>query len=309
MSTAARNAWVPAVLGCSEPAGTAWAKAGPHVLELGDEAVLQASAFSLDGRSMRGIRQAVGRGTRACYSCEVRRAGDVPSTEWAAVRDASGRWRVGALERGFSMALGRLGDHRDGEAVLATARDSTGERRALLHFVPWGSTGLSLDVMRRHRQTDNGLSEALIVALFQAAPGPSCAADLLEFRGLPLGTGTRGWAGRGSGSSGLETTAAAGIAVVADRPAATPNSGRVGPAMPVQPDDATSGRGGSSGGGISRPARPALRPRAGRHGGGRRRPARFGRDLRSRCRCLSRHLLRTMTAPARQRLVQLLGAR
>ena len=78
------------------------------------------------------------------------------------------------------------------------------------------------------RQSDNGLSEALIVALFQAAPGPSCAADLLEFRGLPLGTGTRGWAGRGSGSSGLETTAAAEIAVVADRPASTPNSGRSG---------------------------------------------------------------------------------
>ena len=140
MSTAARNAWVPAVLGCSERAGTAWAKAGLLVLELGDEAVVQASAFSLDGRSMRGIRQAVGRGTRAGYSCEVRRAGDVPNTEWAAVRDASGRWRAGAVERGFSMALGRLGDHRDGEAALATlatVRDLTGELRALLHFVPW----------------------------------------------------------------------------------------------------------------------------------------------------------------------------
>lgn len=201
MSTAARNAWVPAVLGCSERAGTAWAKAGLHVLELGDEAVVQAGAFSLDGRSIRGIRQAVGRGTRACYSCEVRRAGDVPNTEWAAVRDASGRWRVGALERGFSLGL---------------------------------------------------------------------AADLLVFRGLPLGTGTRGWAGRGSGSSGLETTAAAGIAVVADRPASTPNSGRSGSrdtCAPDDPYDATSGRGGSSGGGISCPARPALGPRAGRHGG------------------------------------------
>ncbi|MGN6474928.1 MAG: phosphatidylglycerol lysyltransferase domain-containing protein, partial [Mycobacteriales bacterium] len=41
---------------------------------------------------------------------------------------------------------------------------------AVLHFVPWGEDGLSLDLMRRDRAADAGLNEAMIVAAINAAP-------------------------------------------------------------------------------------------------------------------------------------------
>jgi lysyl-tRNA synthetase class 2 len=67
------------------------------------------------------------------------------------------------------MALGRIGGPGDGDCVVATARKD-GTPRAVLHFVPWGSGGLSLDLMRRDRSAQPGLNEFLIVAAIKAAP-------------------------------------------------------------------------------------------------------------------------------------------
>jgi lysyl-tRNA synthetase class 2 len=161
----ARAAWVPAVMGCSTRGATTWARYGLDVMELGDEAVVELAEFSLEGRSMRGVRQAVGRIERAGYTMRLRRCGDIDAEEWAELKAAATRWRQGAIERGFSMALGRLGDPREAAGLLATAHDAEGRLRAMLHFVPWGKHGLSLDVMRRDPAADNGVNEALIVAV------------------------------------------------------------------------------------------------------------------------------------------------
>jgi len=67
------------------------------------------------------------------------------------------------------MALGRFGDAADGRCVVVTA-SREGRLAAVLHYVPWGEHGLSLDVMRRDRAADNGLNEFLIARTLQAAP-------------------------------------------------------------------------------------------------------------------------------------------
>jgi lysyl-tRNA synthetase class 2 len=170
MTQAARSAWVPAVIGCGHRAGEAWQRAGLDALELGDEAIVDVDTFSLEGRSMRGVRQAAGRVARAGYTTRVRRAGEVTPEEWNEIRASARAWRIGGVERGFSMALNRLGDLRDAGGMLACSYDAEGKLRALLHFVPWGTDGLSLDLMRRDPSSDNGVCEALIVALIQALP-------------------------------------------------------------------------------------------------------------------------------------------
>ena len=164
-----RHAWVPAVMGCSEAGGRAYARAGLSVLELGDEAVLNVDGFSTDGRAMRGVRQAVNRIERTGYTARVRRLSEIPQSERADLERTAAAWRGAQTERGFSMALGRFGDPTDDACVLVTA-EQDGQLRALLHFVPWGSEGLSLDLMRRDREGDNGLNEFLIVAAARAAP-------------------------------------------------------------------------------------------------------------------------------------------
>ena len=166
---AARHAWVPAVIGCSEQGATVYHRYGLDALELGDEAIVDVPEFSLEGRQMRGARQAVARVERAGYCVGVRRAGDIPADELAGLVSAASTWRGAAVERGFSMALSRLGDPADRGCVVVTAHQD-GVLRGLLHFVPWGPDGRSLDLMRRDRTADNGLNELLIVKLIKAAP-------------------------------------------------------------------------------------------------------------------------------------------
>ena len=174
------HAWVPAVIGCGEQGATVYGRHGLDALELGDEAIVTVAEFSLEGRPMRGVRQAVARVERAGYAVAVRRTRDIPAEEMNGLLTASAAWRGAAVERGFSMALSRLGDAADGDCVVVTAHRQ-GTLRGLLHFVPWGTDGLSLDLMRRDRTADNGLNELLIVRLIQKAPALGVTRISLNF--------------------------------------------------------------------------------------------------------------------------------
>jgi lysyl-tRNA synthetase class 2 len=154
------------VLGCSERAAQAYARCGLDALELGDEAVVDAKEFSLEGRSMRGVRQTASRLTRKGYSTQVSRLVDLPPEQMQELARLADHWRDGA-ERGFSMALGRFCDPRDHSITVVVCRDADGAAQGLLGFVPWGANGLSLDVMRRSRDADNGVVELMITALLK----------------------------------------------------------------------------------------------------------------------------------------------
>ncbi|MFI9114330.1 phosphatidylglycerol lysyltransferase domain-containing protein [Streptomyces venezuelae] len=197
LAEAREHAWVPAVMGASEEAGVIYGRHGLSALELGDEAVVEAADFTLEGRAMRGVRQAHNRVRRAGYSVRVRRHDDIPEAEMARLVADADRWRDGATERGFSMALGRLGSPDDGRCVMVECHDAHGELRALLSFVPWGSKGLSLDLMRRDRDGDNGLVEFMVIELLRRADDVGLARVSLNFamfrsvfeRGDRLGAG------------------------------------------------------------------------------------------------------------------------
>ncbi|MEU1732028.1 phosphatidylglycerol lysyltransferase domain-containing protein [Streptosporangium sp. NPDC020145] len=212
LDEATRHAWVPAVIGCSEAGGEVWTREGDlSALEIGDEAVVETAGFTLQGRAMRNVRQMVNRVERAGYTCRVRRVGTLSETERRLIREAADSWRGTETERGFSMALGRFGDPADDECVVVTAHRSCedgaappGEDiRAVLHFVPWGRDGISLDLMRRDRDADPGLNELLIVKALQAAPELGVSRVSLNFamfravlaRGERLGAGPvlRAW--------------------------------------------------------------------------------------------------------------------
>lgn len=264
MEEAERHAWVPAVIGCSETGGEIWTREGRlSALEIGDEAVVDVAAFTLEGRTMRNVRQMVNRVERAGYTCLVRRVGDLTEAEKDRIRHAADSWRGTDTERGFSMALGRFGDPADAGCVVVTAHSHAGgaskagsssktdgsseadgtskaagsskaddsskagsaegamdgdeggegpvsgegvldggtgpgeDIRAVLHFVPWGTDGISLDLMRRDHEADPGLNDLLIVKALQAAPALGVSMVSLNFamfraalaRGERLGAG------------------------------------------------------------------------------------------------------------------------
>ncbi|HWU21874.1 MAG TPA: phosphatidylglycerol lysyltransferase domain-containing protein [Nocardioides sp.] len=203
MDEARANGWTPAVIGAGEAAARAYQRAGLDVLELGDEAILHAPRFTLDGREMRGVRQAVSRCERNGLSTEVRRMRDLPPEEVQHLRDLAEEWRDGAVERGFSMALNRFGEPQDGDAVVVLAR-ADDVPVGLLHFVPWGKDGLSLELMRRNRTSPNGVIETMVAGLMAEAPALGVERVSLNFavfrgvlaRGEQLGAGPTARLGR-----------------------------------------------------------------------------------------------------------------
>ncbi len=205
LDEAARHAWVPAVMGCSELGAEIWCREGGlTALELGDEAVVEVADFTLQGRSMRNVRQMVARVRRQGYQAQIRRVGDLSRTEIEGLVAQADSWRGNPTERGFSMALGRVGGPGDGDCVIATASQD-GVLQGLLHFVPWGSNGLSLDLMRRNRAAQPGVNDFLIVETIKTAQDLGIKRISLNFavfraalaRGERIGAGPvlRAWRG------------------------------------------------------------------------------------------------------------------
>ena len=167
----ARNyGWYPAALSASEEGAAAYVAAGLRAMSLGDEAIIDVHIFTLAGPTMAPVRRAVERVRRAGYTVEVARHADLGTEELTRLSRLADGWRSDGDERGFSMALSRLADPADGRCVAVLARDAEGALRGILSFVPWGVRGLSLDLMRRDRAAENGLTEFLVAGLIAACP-------------------------------------------------------------------------------------------------------------------------------------------
>jgi lysyl-tRNA synthetase class 2 len=153
-----------AAVGAGEALLPLWRQLGLRSLYLGDEGVVDTTAFSLEGRAIRKVRQSVSRLEKAGYEAELVEVGALSESALAELDALSGRWRQGAGERGFAMSLDavRRDDHADSLVLLA--RDTDGRARGYLHFAPsYGRRAVSLSLMRRDRDTPNGLTEFMVV--------------------------------------------------------------------------------------------------------------------------------------------------
>ena len=161
-----------AVLGAGAELLPLYEQAGLRPFYIGDEAIVDTAAFSLEGRAIRKVRQSVNRLEAAGYTAAVCGAGKVATCDREQLERISELWRAGASERGFSMAMDQI-DAPDG--LVVTARDAEGKIRGFLHLVPsYGRAAMSLSHMRRDPDTPNGLMEFLTVR----------AIELLRERGV-----------------------------------------------------------------------------------------------------------------------------
>jgi lysyl-tRNA synthetase class 2 len=153
-----------AALGASDDLLAVYRQAGLRSIYLGDEAIVDTRSFSLEGRSIRKVRQSVSRAETAGYRAELLDPDRLDGRTIEELEWVSERWRDGAAERGFAMAMDSAwGAHHAGAAIVA-ARDGEGRIRAFVHFVPaYGRSAMSLSFMRRDRDTPNGLMEFVVV--------------------------------------------------------------------------------------------------------------------------------------------------
>jgi len=173
--------WYPAVLGAGEEAARAFVSTGLKAIPLGDEAIIDVRSFTLQSPALQPIRRAVERVTGAGYVIRVVRHGDLDAGELAEMARRAEEWRGDEPERGFSMALNRLGDPADARCVAVLAQDASGRLRGVQSYVPWGPAGLSLDLMRRDGTAENGVTEAMVTALVAACPDLGVSRVSLNF--------------------------------------------------------------------------------------------------------------------------------
>lgn len=165
LSFARSRGWRTAILGASDRLAATYRSRGLVPVYHGDEAIVDTAAFSLEGRPMRAVRQAVHRLDRGGYRAEVALAGNLPAhlrDELAAVERA---WLRGRPRTGFSMELDSLFRLGGADAVFVIGRNAGGDVAGFLHLAacPAGRS-LSLSSMPRQPGMPNGLTSWLIVA-------------------------------------------------------------------------------------------------------------------------------------------------
>jgi lysyl-tRNA synthetase class 2 len=166
MSFATARGWPVAVIAAGEDLIEVYRSSGLHATYLGNEAIVDVAGFSLAGKSMKGLRQAVGRVERSGVTASFYPSGEVPSQVRRGIETVAELSRRGSHERGFSMTLSRLFDPADTGVLVCVATRPDGRVLGFIQWVPAAALpGLSLDVMRRETGDDvpNGVLDFLIV--------------------------------------------------------------------------------------------------------------------------------------------------
>ena len=143
--------------------------AGLRSFYIGDEAIIDTGSFSLDGRAIRKVRQSVRRIEREGFSAELIEANSLDPALQAELESLAELWRGDEVERGFSMATPGLAGEHMADTLLLVARGGDGAPAGLLHFVRcYGRPAASLGLMRRDRESPNGLTEFMIVSAIES---------------------------------------------------------------------------------------------------------------------------------------------
>ncbi len=144
------------------------------------------ATFSLAGRQMRNVRQAVKRSSNAGVTTSIlleRSISPQLRTELLAVAHEA---LDGSAERGFSMNLDGLLTGGHPGSVIAIAYDREGAPLAFQRYLTAGG-GLSLDAMRKLPSAPNGVNEHLITEIISYArdlPVPVVSLNFAAFREL-----------------------------------------------------------------------------------------------------------------------------
>lgn len=161
------HGWLVGVLGAGEDWLPIYGEAGMRTLYIGDEAVVHCPSFSLAGRRLKSLRQAVQRAARRGHTVEIYDPQEVPPALRIKLLRLVAKGRQGNHERGFSMTLGRLFDPGDVGLLLAVCVDVHGEPVACCQFVPT-SNGYCLDLMRRDPEACHGVVDLTLVRVIEA---------------------------------------------------------------------------------------------------------------------------------------------
>jgi lysyl-tRNA synthetase class 2 len=181
---ARRRGWQVVLWGASATHLAAYRRLGLHAVCVGEEAFVDPRAFTLEGRSVRKLRQSVHRVGRRGWEISVRDGRDLDEWLETEIELLSARWREDHPRvHGFAMGMGSFTAELRPDDLYLLARSPAGELGAVMRFVTCGEI-LSLDTMQRVGDTPNGLNEALVARALEVARERGVAEVSLNYAGL-----------------------------------------------------------------------------------------------------------------------------
>jgi lysyl-tRNA synthetase class 2 len=184
LSLARRNGWRVVIWGSSSRHLSGYQGLGLRFMRLGEEAFVDPSQFTLEGRQARKLRQSVNRLARRGWHVEAREDRDLDDVLEREIGAFEARWRSSQDHiHGYAMGMGAFtAERRPGDLYLI-GRSPDGELRAVMRFIEHCGH-LSLDTMHRLGETPNGLNEALICRALEIARRRGVPEVSLNYAGL-----------------------------------------------------------------------------------------------------------------------------
>jgi len=184
-----RQDWPVAWYQASERMRQLGQEQGLHSIKVGEEAIIDAAFFTLQGKRGAPVRHSVTRAGREGLSAQCWQGESIPDAVFADMQRISTEWlatRHAKTQMGFSM--GRFPSDWSQELLTVVALDSNGQTQAFLTWTPlYAGNGWALDIMRRGEKTPPGAMELLIASSIEWAKARGCTSmslGLAPFAGL-----------------------------------------------------------------------------------------------------------------------------
>jgi phosphatidylglycerol lysyltransferase len=144
-----------------------YADAGLSAIKIGEEAIVDVTSFSLEGRPMKALRSSINRLEREGFRA-VAFPAPLSDDTLARLRAISDEWLglPGRRERGFT--LGSFTEEYVRETPVIAIENSSGDLLAFVNIIPDGvDDEATIDLMRRRADVPNGTMDLLQVRLIE----------------------------------------------------------------------------------------------------------------------------------------------
>ena len=191
------NDWLPVFYQTRPDTLDLYEQAGLDSVKVGEEGIVDLQAFSLEGKAGKGLRTPFNKLTSAGYTFTVHPP-PIPQALLTELRLISDEWltTMHGSEKRFS--LGWFDNDYLRAAPIGAVHAPGGWISAFVNLVPeYQLNEITVDLMRRRRETENGTMEFMFVSLFQWARAQG-------YQGFNLGLSSLSGLGEKPGDPALE---------------------------------------------------------------------------------------------------------
>lgn len=139
---------------------------GYEFIKLGEEASVNLESFTLEGRKMKSVRNALSRVEKEGYTFEMIYP-PFSNDFLEEIKNISDEWLEGRPEKGFS--VGFFDEEYLSLDAIAIVKNKDGEIKGFTNLMPMydGNKTLSIDLMRFSKDSCNGIMDFIFVNLFK----------------------------------------------------------------------------------------------------------------------------------------------